>query len=743
MRKRSDKGARTPRRAVSRRGNARLHDQGLIAYLEREGGPRALERIAAALGLRGPAAVTDLEVRLQALVRQGVLVCNRRGEYGLAERMDLVRGRVVGHLDGFGFLVPDNGEGDLFLPAYEMRRVLHGDRVVARVRGIDQRGRRQGAIVDVLERANREVVGRYLREGGLSLVVPANPRLSQDVLVPPGEGGGARPGQIVVVAIVEQPEQHRQPVGRVIEVLGDHMAPGMEVDIAVRVHEVPYAWPASALEELAGIPGRVRPADARGREDLRALPLVTIDGADARDFDDAVYCEPDGGGFRLVVAIADVSHYVKPGTALDAEAQARGNSVYFPNRVIPMLPPELSNGICSLNPHEDRLCLACELGIDGRGRIIRYRFFDAVMRSAARLTYDEVAAMVVDRDRAARERHADLVRHLDDLHRLYLKLHRRRVARGAIDFDTMETGIVFDDDGKIERVVARERNDAHRMIEECMIAANIAAASFLAKHELPALYRVHQPPTAERLEDLRSFLGELGLALGGGDKPSPKDFARVLAQVKDRPDRHLIQTVMLRSLRLAVYSPENAGHFGLALDAYTHFTSPIRRYPDLLVHRAMRRLLRRRARHEYPYERTELERLGEHCSMTERRADDATRDVIAWLKCEYMSDRIGECFDGVVSGVTGFGLFVELAGVYVEGLVHVTALPRDYYHFDPVGHRLTGERSGRVFRLLDPVRVRLTRVAVDERKIELELIEDAGGGRARGRRRGERWRARS
>ncbi len=730
----------------SRRGRGRQHStrrqgsapngagrEAIIAALANTASPLGADALAEALGVGPQGEREALERRVEALVRDGVLVRNRRGEYGLVQRMDLIRGRVIGHPDGFGFVAPEDGDGDLFLPAFEMRRVLHGDRVVVRVSGVDRRGRRQGAIVEVLERANRQVVGRYFREGGIGFVVPANTRLSQEVLIPAEASGGAHPGQIVVAAIVEQPDAHRQPRGEVTEVLGEHMAPGMEVDIALRVHEIPYAWPGAVREELAAVPDRVRDADLRGRTDLRALPLVTIDGADARDYDDAIYCEPHADGFRLVVAIADVAHYVRPGTVLDAEARERGTSVYFPNRVIPMLPPELSNGICSLVPLEDRLCFACELQFDRRGALREYRFFDAVMCSAARLTYDEVAQAVVERDPLARERLEPLVRHLDDLYRLYRHLRRRRERRGAIDFDTMESRIEFDEQGKIARIVPLQRNEAHMIIEECMIAANVAAASLLAGHEQPALYRVHKAPSAERLEDLRAFLGELGLRLPGRKAPTPKDYGQVLAQVGERPDRHLIQTVLLRSMKMAVYSPDNAGHFGLALDAYTHFTSPIRRYPDLLVHRAIRRCQRRRGA-EYPYDAAALGALGEHCSMAERRADDATRDVVAWLKCEYMSDRVGESFDGAVSAVTGFGLFVELSEVFVEGLVHITALPSDYYHFDPVGHRLTGERSGRVFRLLDPVRVRLVRVDIEERKIDFELLGDPAAPRRRRRR---------
>ncbi|MGE0388385.1 MAG: ribonuclease R, partial [Gammaproteobacteria bacterium] len=738
MRRKRDEQGISRQRAARRKGATGVLSEDVVACIARLESPAAPARIAQALGSTDAAGLDHV---LTDLARQGVLVRNRRGEYGLPDRMDLVRGRISGHPDGFGFLIPDDGGDDLFMPAWEMRRVLHGDRVMASVAGVDRRGRRQGAVVEILERANREIVGRYHRESGIGFVVPANTRIAQELLIPAHESGHAQSGQIVVAEIVEQPDQHRQPVGRIREVLGEHLAPGMEVDIALRLHEVPFVWPPEVIEETAAVAHEVMPRDRRGRKDLRALPLVTIDGADARDFDDAVYARADGDGHRLIVAIADVSSYVAPGTALDAEARRRGTSVYFPNRVVPMLPQELSNGICSLVPYEDRLCLACELRVDRNGAVEGFEFFDAVMRSAARLTYEEVAAAVVERDAGTRDRLGAVVPHLDELYKLYRRLRRRRDRRGALDLDAAESRIRFDEDGKIGSIVAVERNDAHRMIEECMIAANIAAAQFLEQAALPSLYRVHQPPTADRVEDLRSFLGELGLSFKARRSPTPKDYARILGEIGARPDRHLVQTVLLRSLKLAVYSPENAGHFGLALETYTHFTSPIRRYPDLLVHRGIRALLRKRDRARYRLDHEALTELGEHCSRTERRADEATRDVVAWLKCEYMQDRIGEEFEGLVTSVTGFGLFVSLTGIFVEGLVHVTALPNDYYHYDPVHHRMKGERSGRVYRLMDAVRVRLVRVDLDDRKIDFALAgepprrEDRAGSRRRRRRR--------
>ena len=697
----------------------------IIEMLQEQGVPLNRHQIAQALDLRSDADKEALRRRLRAMERDGQIIRNRRGGYGLVEKMDLVRGRVVAHPNGFGFVIPDEGGEDLFMAPKEMQAVLHGDRVVAQVTGIDRRGRREGAIVEVLERAHEQVVGRYYNEKGVGYVVPDHKRILQDVLIPGDQAYGAEHGQIVTAELLEQPTRHRQPIGRVVEILGDHMDPGMEIDIAIRAHELPQEWSPLVEDEIAGLTDEV-PEDAKaGREDLRELPLVTIDGEDAKDFDDAVYCERTQNGWRLFVAIADVSHYVRPGTALDAEAQTRGNSVYFPGRVVPMLPEILSNGLCSLNPQVDRLCMACEMQLDDQGRLQDYRFLNGLLRSHARLTYNEVAAMVVDGDESVRQRYEHVLPHVEELHRLFQVLHERRQERGAIDFETTETRIVFGEGKKIEEIVPVERNDAHRMIEECMLLANTAAADKLEKTRIHALFRVHEGPTAEKLADLREFLGAVGLSLGGGDEPQAADYARLLEEAKTRTDFHLIQTVMLRSLSQAVYAPENKGHFGLAFEAYTHFTSPIRRYPDLLVHRALRHLLTGASPKQFDYGQEEMSAIGEHCSMTERRADEATRDAENWLKCEYMQDKVGEVFDGIVTGVAGFGLFVELSGIYVEGMIHVTALNNDYYHFDPAHHRLTGERTGRTYRLGDPVRVQVTRVDLDERKIDfVEVTED-------------------
>jgi ribonuclease R len=661
--------------------------------------------------------------RLAAMERDGEIMRNRRNAICVVSKLDLVRGRVQGHPDGFGFLVRDEGGPDLFLPFGEMQKALHGDRVMGRISGVDRRGRPEGKIVEVIERAQTRIVGRIRNEHGVLIVVPEDKRISRDFLVPPDETSGAAPGQVVTVEVIVQPSKHVQPVARVVEVLGNYADPGMEIEIALRKHDLPHVFSREVERQSALFPPGVTDIDRDGRVDLRDLPLVTIDGETAKDFDDAVYAEPlaakrgrGKGGYRLVVAIADVSHYVTHGDPLDREALSRGNSVYFPRRVIPMLPERLSNDLCSLNPQVERLCMACDMTIASDGEITKYKFYPAVMRSQARLTYTIVADMLEHPhgDDANRLRH--LLPHVENLYRLFKILVKSRAERGAIDFETIETQIVFDDKGKIDRIVPVHRNDAHRVIEECMLAANVCASDFLRKRKQPMLYRIHEGPTPEKLAALREFLKGFGLSLSGGDTPHAKDYAKLLARVKDRPDAQLLQTVMLRSLQQAVYSPDNVGHFGLAYESYAHFTSPIRRYPDLIVHRAIKAALGRKR-----YQPGDWHALGAHCSMTERRADDATRDVVNWLKCYYMRDRIGETFTGSISGVTAFGAFVALDALYVEGLLHISELGKDYYHFDAIKHQLVGERTKQRYRLGDRVRVKLVRVDLDTTKIDFVL----------------------
>lgn len=689
----------------------------LLQLLEEAGEPVDPEELGNRLGLEEDEWDPFLN-RLRAMQRDGQLLFNRRGALCLPDKIELKAGRVEGHPDGFGFFVPDDGSGDMFLSEKEMHAVLHGDRVLAREHGVDRRGRKEAKIVEVLERANHHVVGRYYTEKGVQWVVAENRRINQDILIPPGAEMKARLGQVVMVEIVDQPTKHTPATGRITEVLGNYADPGMEIEIALRKHDLPHEFPDKVQAQARKLPKGVTKKDLDGREDLRELPLVTIDGEDARDFDDAVYCQRQGRGYKLWVAIADVSHYVQPGSPLDREAYARGNSVYFPRRVIPMLPEALSNGLCSLNPDVDRLCMVCEMDIAASGSIKKYRFYPAVMHSKARLTYTQVWDWLSGASKPPRDK-AWLMVHLQDLYSLFKVMLKARWARGAIDFETLETKILFNDQDKIETIVPYERNDAHRVIEECMLAANVCASEFLQKKKHPALYRVHEGPTPVKLKALQEFLAEFGFVLTGGDEPHAKDYAELLRKIKGRPDEQLLQTVMLRSLQQAQYSPENVGHFGLAYEAYTHFTSPIRRYPDLLVHRAIKACLE-----GGQYNPGNWEEIGAHCSATERRADEATRDVVNWLKCFYMQDKLGEEFDGVISAVVSFGIFVALNDVFVEGLVHVSDLGRDYFHFDAARHQMLGERTGQRYRLGDKVRIRVARVDLESAKIDFVLAEE-------------------
>ena len=655
--------------------------------------------------------------RLRAMERDGQIMRNRKRDICVVDKLDLVKGKVQGHPDGFGFLIPEDGSADMFLSEKEMHQVLHGDVVMVRQSGVDRRGRPEAKIVEVLQRANNKVVGRLYEEHGIKFVVAENRRITQDILVAAGESGDAKVGQVVMLEIVQHPNKHAQPIGRIVEVLGNYADPGMEIEIALRKHDLPYEFPKDVEQQAKAISPVVAAADWAGREDIRSLPLVTIDGETARDFDDAVYCEPKKDGYRLVVAIADVSHYVQTGDALDREAILRGNSVYFPRRVIPMLPEELSNGLCSLNPKVDRLCMVCDMHVGSDGEIGKYRFYPSVMHSQARLTYTQVAEILAQPDGELAKSNKTIVPHLQHLYELFQKLLQARAKRGAIDFETVETQMIFTDDGKIERIVPVVRNDAHKLIEECMLAANVCAAGYLQENHHTVLYRIHQGPTPEKLDMLREFMKEFGLQLTGEDDPQAADYSKLLKRIKGHPDAGLLQMVMLRSLRQAKYEPENIGHFGLGYDAYTHFTSPIRRYPDLLVHRAIKAVLQ--GKKYTPAQK--WSELGAHCSMTERRADDATRDVEAWLKCFYMRDHLGSVFPGTVSSVTSFGMFVSLDDLYVEGLVHISELGKDYFQFDATKHQLLGERTGQRYRLGDRVQVRVVKVDMESTKVDFVL----------------------
>jgi ribonuclease R len=690
----------------------------ILEVLVKEGVPLSRDRLGELLEIHE--SEDDMfNRRLQAMEREGQIMRNRKGAICIPDKLDLIKGTVQGHPDGYGFVIRESGGDDLFLDGKEMRKVLHGDKVMVRIVGLDRRGRPEGAIVEILQHVNQRLIGRLFVEHGVNYVVAEDKRISQDILIAPGSESDAKPGQVVMVELINHPSLHSEAVGRIVEVVGNYADSGMEIEIALRKHQLPFLW-SPEIEAIAKkLPKKVLKKDLTAdRIDLRDLPLVTIDGETAKDFDDAVYCEKQGKGFRLIVAIADVSHYVKEGEALDRDARSRGTSVYFPRRVIPMLPEELSNGLCSLNPAVDRLCVACDMIVTPTGEVKKYEFYPAVMHSHARFTYTEVAAMLENPKGETATKHAALLDPVQRLYALFKVLLKTREKRGAIDFETTETQLIFDDVGKISAIVPVVRNDAHRLIEECMLAANVCAADFLAKNEHPALYRVHAGPNPEKLESLREFLREFGLGLTGGDEPKASDYAKLLATVKIRPDFQLIQTVMLRSLMQAVYSPDNLGHFGLAYPAYAHFTSPIRRYPDLVIHRSIKAVLKGER-----YQPGNWKELGVACSQTERRADEASRDVLAWLKCYYMQDRVGEEFIGTVSAVTGFGLFVALTDLYVEGLVHISELGSDYFHFDQAKHQLLGERTGKRYRLSDRIRVRLVRVDLETSKIDFVLAE--------------------
>ncbi|MFC0227581.1 ribonuclease R [Serratia aquatilis] len=719
----------------------------ILAHLANRETPASREELGNELNLSGEEQLEALRRRLRAMERDGQLVFTRRQCYALPERLDLLRGTVIGHRDGYGFLRIDGRKDDLYLSAEQMKMAIHGDVVLAQPLGEDRKGRREARIVRVLVPKTSQIVGRFFTDAGTGFVVPDDSRLSFDILIPADSVSGARMGYMVVVELTQRPTRRTKAVGKIVEVLGDKMGTSMAVDIALRTHEIPHTWPPQVEKQVADLSEQVPEAAKKGRVDLRDLPLVTIDGEDARDFDDAVYCEKKrGGGWRLWVAIADVSYYVRPRTALDDEARSRGTSVYFPSEVVPMLPEVLSNGLCSLNPQVDRLCMVCEMTISAQGRLSSFKFYEAVMSSHARLTYTKVWH-ILQGDQELQEQYHPLVKHLQELHALYKVLDQARAERGGIAFETEEAKFIFNAERRIERVEPTVRNDAHKLIEECMIMANVAAARFVEKHSEPALFRVHDRPSDDHISALRSVLNELGLTLGGGLKPQPKDYATLMDEVSERPDREMLQTMLLRSMKQAIYDPENRGHFGLALASYGHFTSPIRRYPDLSLHRAIKYVLAKE--HGELTERwtptggwhsdfEEMLQLGAHCSMTERRADEATRNVADWLKCDFMQDHVGEVFSGIIASVTGFGFFVRLNDLFIDGLVHVSSLDNDYYRYDNIGQRLIGESSGMVYRLGDTVEIRVDAVHMDERKIDFALVSSTRKPRGEGKTERER-----
>jgi len=693
----------------------------ILAYLHSCKKLRSLKHIAQSLNVIAPDERAALSKRLNAMLRDGQLIQNRRDGYGLIDKMDLVIGRVIGHADGYGFLRPDENSPDLFLSTKEMRSLLHGDRAIVRLREPDRRGKVSGVLVEVIERANSKIVGRYFKETNVGYVIPDNKRIHQDIFISQENIGNVKNGQFVVVEIIRQPDKHSQPIGKIIELLSDEVAGKLATEIAIRAYELPHEWPKDVIEETQAL-NKTISRDKQKRKDLRQFPFVTIDGEDARDFDDAVFCEKIESGWRLLIAIADVSHYVQPGSALDKEAVLRGTSVYFPQRVLPMLPEVLSNDLCSLKPGVDRYSMVCELQINNEGEVGQYRFLHSIIKSVARLTYNEVASIVVDNSASDDICRNKLLPHLFDLYALYKLIHAQRKKHGLLDFNATESYITVDESGNIKELKPLVRNDAHRMVEEFMLAANVAAADYLLKHEVPVLFRNHEFPKQEKLLQLRGFLAEFDLSLADGDEPKAWHYAELIESVKKRKDAHLIETVLLRSLSMAYYGDNNLGHFGLAFNAYVHFTSPIRRYPDLLVHRALRHIISKSRKKKFPYEKESMHDLGVSCSMAERRAEEAVHDVVQRLKCEFMRNKVGEEFNGTVSSVAGFGLFVELDDIYIEGLVHVTSLPNDYYHHDTIAHRLLGERTGKKFQLANRIKVKVARVDIEEKKIDFDLV---------------------
>ena len=704
----------------------------ILQVLAAQDGPMDDQALAQKLELTEPDRFEALQKRLGAMLRAGQLLQNRRGGYVPAAQAELIAGSVIANPDGFGFLRPEKGGDDLFLPPYEMRKVSHGDRVLVSLTGMDRRGRGEATIVEVLERRLTRLLGRYTEELGIAYVVPDDKRIQRNVMVPQDARNDARAGQLVVVEITTPQDAHRPPIGRVLAVLGDKLTASQAVEAAIHGHDIPHEFPPEVLAQATAVPLEVQYDETASRVDLRRVPLVTIDGEDAKDFDDAVWCEPNADGFRLIVAIADVSHYVRPGTPLDDEAQLRATSVYFPGFVVPMLPETLSNGICSLNPAVDRLCFCCDMQVGRDGIVTSSRFYEAVMHSHARLTYTDVWNAVgegipEDEHDAALAKIGPLLPQVQRLHQLYKVLDRARAKRGAIEFESSEVRFVLDAKGVVTQAGMLQRNDAHKLIEECMIAANVQAALYLMQARVPAPYRDHDRPPESKYADLEEFLKEFQLRVPPWAKVRPKDLRALLEKIRERPDAALLESVILRSQSLAVYAPDNIGHFGLALEAYAHFTSPIRRYPDLLVHRAIKHALAGGRPEAYEYSPHEMASLSLQCSERSRRADEAQREVDERYRAAWMESHVGKEFDGTISGVTSFGLFVELDDSKVNGLVHVTQLPRDFYHFDAVRKTLTGERRGREFRLGDRVRIVVLKASVEERKIDFRLAEEDAG----------------
>jgi ribonuclease R len=681
---------------------------------------------------------TSFKRHVKSLVSSGELIQLRGHRFGLPEKMDLYVGRLQTHPAGYGFVTPErplDAGGDIYISGPLMNEAMHGDRVVVRIERIKDGGRAEGRIIRILERSNASIVGRYERDEsargesrstGMGYVKPFDRRVLMDIFIPPGQEGGASPGEMVIVELTRWPTATRGAIGHVTEVLGDIDAPGVDTEIIIRKHGIPDAHSDEAVAEALRLGTVVAERDIRGRTDFRGLTTVTIDGEHARDFDDAITIEKlANGNFWLGVHIADVSHYVQEGSALDREAYERGTSVYFPERAVHMFPSELATGLCSLNPHVDRLVQSCFMEIDRHGQVVRHEFHDGVINSNERMTYTAVNGILTNRDPELMKQYAPLVPMFDQMRELFQILNDARRRRGSIDFDLNEAEVVLDEAGAVEAITALQRNVAHRLIEEFMLLANETVATYLEAQHAPALYRIHEEPDILKVAKFEAFISGFGYSLAAPvNALRPRHFQKLIERIHGKPEEKPIAFLMLRTMQKARYAPENLGHFGLAAPSYTHFTSPIRRYPDLVVHRALRAARHGSLTDETREEWTdELPEVARHTSEMERRADDAERELLQWKKVKFMADKVGDEFEGYVTGVAAFGLFIELIEHFVEGMVHVSTMADDYYRFVEGAHLLRGENTHKVYRLGDKVKVQVIRVNMELRQVDLGLVE--------------------
>ncbi|MFK8012837.1 MAG: ribonuclease R [Marinicellaceae bacterium] len=696
--------------------------QALLAFLTSQDKILSVHKIADKIGVTNEMQLEGLRRRLNAMINDGSLFINRKKGYGVRDKTDLIKGIVQAHADGFGFLVSSELEQDSFILPREMRKVMDGDTVLANIQSGRRKNKEEAYIVEVLERAHKTLVGKFFNKNGQGIVEPDNTAID-DIIIPSGSEATANDGDFVTVLINEYPNRHRPAIGEVIAILGQKLNSRLAMELTMAAQKLPHEWPEDFDRVVSYIPSQVADEDlTEDVKDIRHLPLVTIDGEDARDFDDAVYAEKNDKGWRLIVAIADVSKYVPPNSELDKEAFKRGTSVYFPGKVIPMLPLELSNGICSLNPHVDRMCMVCDMQINASGQIQSYNFYRGVMHSHARITYNQCWSYL-DKGTKQDKWQNDVTTSLDTMNALYKAMSVEKAKRGAITFNSTDVHISINAEGQVSSITPYSRNDAHKLIEAFMIAANISAAKFVSKHKVPAAYRVHDTPPLQKISDLKSFLQSLGIKPNFSDPVAPKDFENIIQQIQGREDVNLIESVLLRSQSLAAYEAENGGHFGLALEYYAHFTSPIRRYPDLMIHRAIEYIVKKNKPKKYIYSPQKAVDMCIQCSHNERRAETASRDVDARLKCMFMEQFIGDEMEGIISGVTHFGVFVTLNNIMVDGLIHVTSLPNDYYRHESIQHKLVGERGGSVFQLADKIKIKVASVSIDQRKIDFDFVE--------------------